>query len=189
MNSRRAWCAGLALALVLFQYGVIRMAPSGMAVRIAVPATIAAVPLALWPYRRHAGVWMMFVGLAANLAAILANGGLMPIERHTVVEAVGEASAARYATGSWVRGSKDVLLAPGSGRLVALGDNIVIRFGRGGVVASPGDLVVWAGLAVLAAEASVAWQRRHGKVSGSALEVPPGARGRERAEGGASTLP
>jgi hypothetical protein len=116
---------------------------------------------------------------------MLANGGLMPIERHTVVSAVGEAHAARYVTGAWMRGSKDVLLAPGSGHLVALGDGIVIRAGGGGIVASPGDLVVWAGLAVLAGEASLAWQRRSRDQRGTP-ETPPA---HERAEGGAATSP
>jgi len=189
MNTRAAWGAPFALALVLCQYGVIHWAPSEIAVRIVLPGTIALVPVALWPYRHRAGVWMMFVGLAANLAAILANGGLMPIERTTVAAAAGEARAARYASGEWMHGSKDVLLAPGSGRLIALGDSIVIRGGGGGLVASPGDLVVWAGLAVLAGEASLAWQRRSRREAGSALAEPPGAPVGERAEGGAATSP
>ena len=189
MEKRAAWGAALAFLLVMLQFGCIRLAPSAAAVRVVLPATIALVPLALWPYRHHAGVWMMFVGLAANLAAILANGGLMPIERATVASAAGEERAARYATGRWIHGSKDVLLAPGGGHLVALGDGIVLPMRRGGVVASPGDLVVWAGLAVLAGEASMAWQRRGRRERGVALEGAPYSLGSDRAEGGASTLP
>ncbi len=189
MEKRAAWGAALAFLLVMLQFGCIRLAPSAAAVRIVLPATIALVPLALWPYRQRAGVWMMFVGLAANLAAILANGGLMPIERATVVSAAGEERAARYATGRWIPGSKDVLLAPGGGHLVALGDGIVLPVGDGGVVASPGDLVVWAGLAVLAGEVSLAWQRRTRREREDALGKPPYPLASGRAKGGASTLP
>lgn len=187
MNRWAAWSVGIGLGLMLCQYGVIRLAPAGMAVRIVVPVTIVLVPLALRPFRHRIGIWIMFVGLAANLAAILANGGLMPMERQTLVSAVGEAHAARYTTGTWISGSKDVLVAPGSGRLVALGDGLIIRFGGGGIVASPGDVVVWAGLAVLAAEASLALRRReliaHARPSG---QPPADAVGRQ-AEGGATT--
>jgi hypothetical protein len=42
---------------------------------------------------------MVFVGVAANLAAVLAHGGLMPIERSAVVSAVGEQRTERYASG------------------------------------------------------------------------------------------
>ena len=185
MNRRAAWSAAVALALMLCQYGVIRTAPSGIAVRIVVPMTIAAVPLALSSFRHRIGVWIMFVGMAANLAAILANGGLMPIQRDTLVEAAGEARAAQYATGDWVSGSKDVLVGPDGGHLVALGDGIIIRFGSAGVVASPGDLVVWVGLAVFAAEASLAMQRsrraERERSAGQETGVQAGA------EGGAAT--
>jgi len=105
---------------------------------VVVPLTMAAVPVALSSFRHRIGTWIMFVGMAANLAAILANGGLMPIERSTLVEAIGEERAAQYETGHWVSGSKDVLVGPGSGRLVALGDSIIIRLGDAGIVASPG---------------------------------------------------
>ena len=159
MNHRAGWSAAVALALVLCQFAVIRTSAYGLEVRIIVPATMAAVPAALRPFRHRIGIWIMFAGMAANLAAILANGGLMPIEHSTLVEAVGEKTAAQYETGHWVRGSKDVLVGTHSGRLVALGDSIIIRAGSAGIVASPGDLVVWAGLAVLAAEVSISVQR------------------------------
>lgn len=142
------------------QFAAIQLATSDAALRVILPSTIALAPLALWAHRRLLGVWVIFVGLAANLAAIVANGGLMPIEQATVVEAVGAERAAAYAQGAWIPGSKDVLVAPGEGRLVGLGDGIVIRAGGNGIAASPGDVVVWGGLLVLAGEASLAWQRR-----------------------------
>jgi hypothetical protein len=176
----------VALALVAAQFGAIRFAPSAMAVRIALPATIAGVPLALWPLRHRLGTWIMFVGLAANLAVILANGGLMPIERGTVAAAAGDERAARYRPGEWISGSKDALVGSGGGRAVALGDRIIVHVGDGGFVASPGDIIVWAGLVVLAGEASLAWQRRasRGHRAGSGAVEPAGG---ERAEGSAAT--
>lgn len=185
MNHRAAWSAGVALALMLCQFAVIRTSAAGLEVRIVVPLTMVAVPVALSSFRHRIGTWIMFVGMAANLAAILANGGLMPIERRTLVEAVGEERAARYETGHWVSGSKDVLVGAGSGRLVALGDGIIIRVGGAGIVASPGDLVVWAGLAVLAGEASIVVQRGRRKGPGGAAE--DALAGATRAEGGAAT--
>jgi hypothetical protein len=148
------------VVLLALQAAVIRLSPSDVAVRVTLPLTVALAPLLLWPHRRHLGVWVIFVGLAANLAAILANGGLMPIERKTIVSAVGAERAAAYQAGEWIRGSKDVLVAPGEGRLVALGDGIIVRTGGGGFAASPGDVVMWAGLLVLVAELSVTWHRR-----------------------------
>ena len=83
-NARSVLSAVLAVALLGIQFAAIRFAPSEPIVRVVLPATIALVPLALWVHRGHVGVWVIFVGLAANLCAILANGGLMPIERSTV---------------------------------------------------------------------------------------------------------
>jgi hypothetical protein len=188
-TSAATWSAIAALGLIAAQFGAIRFAPSDIVVRIVLPATIAGVPAALWSLRRRAGVWIMFVGLAANLAAILANGGLMPIERQTVVQAVSETRAGRYAPGAWIAGSKDVLVAPGGGRLVWLGDQIVVGTVHGGFVASPGDIVVWAGMLVLAGEVSWTWQRRRAHVPhahDAAREATPAAPS-DGAEGGAFT--
>jgi hypothetical protein len=153
-----ALSATLALALVIVQFGVMRLSPWALPVRIILPLTIAAAPIPLWLYRDKIGVWVVFVGLAANLCVIVANGGLMPMERSTLVSAVGQDRADSYETGQWIAGSKDILIQRPSGHLVALGDAIIVRLGGGGFVASPGDIVIWSGLAILAAEASIAWQ-------------------------------
>lgn len=172
----------LALAALMTQMVALRFSGSEMLVRIVLPATIAVVPLALWPHRRFLGVWVLYVGLLANLLPIVANGGLMPIDRATVVEAIGEERAAGYETGEWVRGSKDVLVATGEGRLRALRDQIIIRVGNGGIVASPGDVVVGAGMLLLALEASLAWNRRH-----TTSEPHLTQRASDEARGGAAT--
>jgi hypothetical protein len=148
-----------AVALVLLQTAALRLSASESLVRIILPATIAVAPLTLWALRKHMGIWVIYVGLAANLAVILANGGLMPIRQSTVVEAIGAERAAEYEVGRWIAGSKDVLVDDGSGRATALGDAIIVRLGGGGFAASPGDVVVFAGLMLLIAELSWAWQR------------------------------
>lgn len=173
--------ATFAVLLLGLQFAVLRFAASETLVRVVLPLTIVAVPAALWVYRGRLGVWVMYVGLVANLAPILANGGLMPIHEESVIKAIGEERAARYAPGEWIQGSKDVLVTGDGGRLIALGDQIVVKAGGGGMVVSPGDVVVWCGLLVLAAEASVAWQRRERRQQ--ILE----ANSRAAAEGGAAT--
>jgi hypothetical protein len=102
-----------------------------------------------------------------------------------VTAAAGDERAAAYTPGQWLNGSKDVLIADGSGHAVALGDSLVVHIGKGGFVASAGDLVVGFGLVVLAVEASVAFQRG----SFGSPEAAAEARGRskKRAEGGAVT--
>jgi hypothetical protein len=185
-RNRIALSATVALCLVMVQFGVVRLSPWSAAVRVALPATIALAPVALWPYRRRLGVWVIFVGLAANLCVIVANGGLMPMERSTLVSAVGAERADTFTTGEWISGSKDVLVESSEGQLVALGDSIIVRVGGGGFVVSPGDVVIWAGLLVLAAEASLVWQRasRKSRQIAQVEEAPPGV---PTAEGGAAT--
>ncbi len=165
---------------MILQLGVIAVSPWEMLVRVTLPATIAAVPAALWPHRRLVGVWVMAVGLAANLAVVLANGGLMPIERATVASAIGDARAERYDSGAWIRGSKDVLSDYGEGHALALGDSIVVPVGSRGLVASPGDVVILAGLALIAVEA--AWQRLY-----TGRRSPSYALSTEASGGGATT--
>ena len=180
-SNRVLFSASMAVVLLVVQAAAIQLSPSEAAVRVVLPATLCLVPVALWPHRARLGVWVILVGLFANFAPVLANGGLMPIERSTVIEAVGVERAAEYRTGAWIEGSKDVLVADGGGRLTALGDSIVIRFGDGGLAASPGDVVVFAGLLVLAAEFSVTWQRRRQPASER-------ARVGSRADGSATTV-
>lgn len=164
----------LALSLVAIQAAAIRLSPAELPVRIILPLTIALAPLALWPHRRHLGTWVILVGLSANLAALLFNGGLMPIERSTVVQAIGPERAADYETGAWIAGSKDVLVADGEGRFVSLGDAIIVRAGSAGIAASPGDVVIVAGVVALIGEASLVALARRSRRGASieSIETP-----------------
>jgi hypothetical protein len=117
------------------------------------------------------------------------------MERSTLVAALGYERADAYATGEWIAGSKDVLVERGhGGRLLALGDGIILRIGGGGLVASPGDIVIWSGIVVLAAEASIAWQRAQRRARlerarriAHALKELQGAQEQMTAEGDAAT--
>ena len=185
MSHRLVFSTTFALALVAVQFAALRFAQDAWIVRIALPATIALAPMALWPYRARFGTWVIFVGLAANLSAILANGGLMPIERGTVERAIGGERASRYVTGNWIEGSKDVLVEDGSGRAAALGDSIIVGIGGRGFAASPGDIVIWCGLAILGGEAAVSRQRGRRVRPGVAPPVAAGELHPQHAEGGA----
>lgn len=182
-TSKGAYSACFAVGLATLQILVLRLSPSELSVRVILPLTIALAPVALWPHRRHIGTWMMIVGLLSNLAVILANGGLMPIEEPTVVAAVGIERAATYRPGEWIAGSKDVLVRAGSGHAIALGDSISLGTARRGVVVSPGDIVVWEGILVLVAEGSIAWQLRKRRERRLAAEE----RDEQKAAGGAAT--
>ena len=115
--------------------------------------------------RRLPGVWIVALGGALNLVAIIANGGSMP----------ASARAWRTAGFGFVRDSfanSDVVASP---RLPWLGDIFAVpsRFPLANVF-SIGDVVIGVGAAYLITR----WCRRgahHGR-AGSALDRPPPAR-------------
>ncbi len=168
MNARRACCAAT-------RAGAGRCASSASsawrrrstAVRIVLPATIAAVP--------------------ARAVAVPQRAGRLGDVRGTRGEPCGDpgerrpdADRAPHGGGSRRRGERARATPPARGsvarrtcwwrRAAAAWSRSATASssgsGGGGVVASPGDIVVWAGLAVLAAEASVAWQRQYAQVAG-----------------------
>ncbi|MDP2671278.1 MAG: DUF5317 family protein [bacterium] len=141
-----------ALLLLVVQFAAIRLADTDLTVRILVPLTIACAPIVLWIYRDRLGVVVMFVGLATNLSVILANGGLMPVERPVLARAINSDYALNYEAGAWAPQTKNVVVEEGEGNLTALRDQIVIKLIRGGVIASPGDIVVLSGLLLLVTE-------------------------------------
>jgi hypothetical protein len=51
-RNRFACSASLSLALMALQFAAISVSPSGLLVRVVLPATIALAPVALWPLRR-----------------------------------------------------------------------------------------------------------------------------------------
>ncbi len=147
-------------ALLGVQSALIAWGPPAPILRVALPATIlAAVPL-LAQFLRLWGVRLVMVGLAMNLAVILANGGLMPVTPDTVSLLAGPARQAELVLGEPIAGSKDVMLD--QVRLSPLRDRFILRAGRIHAVYSPGDVVVVAGLLLVLIELSIELARLPG---------------------------
>jgi hypothetical protein len=150
--------AGAFLAQAALTYGLGR-AEDG---RHLLPFLLPLAHLLLLPFLvRNLSFWgirLVFLGLLLNLTVMLANGGLMPVEG-PAVEAVGRDRLEDLDPGSPIPRSKNVLVAPGDGRLMELSDTLVLPvpkpFAR---AVSVGDLFVFAGVVVAYSEVI----RRHG---------------------------
>ncbi len=109
------------------------------------------------------GIRLILVGLLLNLTAMLANGGLMPVEA-PAVEAVGRHQVGELQIGAHIPGSKNVLLAEEDIRLRNLSDILVLPFPKPLTRAvSVGDLFVFTGVAIAYAEVirrNGAWKGR-----------------------------
>jgi hypothetical protein len=80
----------------------------------------------VWQNRRLPGMWLVGLGLLANWAVILANGGHMPITFEALVAAGKGNLVSTPTAGTLVFGSKDVLLPGIETRLGFLSDIFVI---------------------------------------------------------------
>ena len=131
------------------------------------PFLLPAAHLVLLPFLlRNASFWgirLILVGLMLNLTAMLANGGLMPVEG-SAVEAVGRHQPGDLQIGSHIPRSKNVLLAAEDIRLRELSDILVVPVPRPFTRAvSAGDLFVFTGVAIAFGEVvrrSEAWKGR-----------------------------
>ncbi len=93
------------------------------------------------------GIAVIGAGLLMNSAAIVANGGLMPITPETALKSGALPSDAQL--GQWLPGSKDVLLERGDAHLWFLGDrftwdamsSVVRAFSLGDVILAVGLVV------------------------------------------------
>ncbi len=98
------------------------------------------------------GIRIITLGLVLNLTVMIANGGLMPIQRDAV-ETVGRDNPAALEAGEAIPGSKDQLLDEEDIRLGELSDRIVLPFPRPFTRAiSVGDLVAAAGALIAYAD-------------------------------------
>lgn len=94
------------------------------------------------------GIRLILLGLLLNLAAMLANGGLMPVES-AAVEAVGRQQSAELKPGEHIPGSKNVLVEAKTVHLRALSDVLVLPVRRPFTRAvSVGDLLVLVGAVI-----------------------------------------
>ncbi len=116
------------------------------------PVLLPAAHLLLLPFLlRNLSFWgirLILIGLLLNLTALLANGGLMPVEA-PAVEAVGRHQVGDLQLGAHISGSKNVLLDPEDIRLRELSDILVVPLPRPFTRAvSAGDLFVLTGVVI-----------------------------------------
>jgi uncharacterized membrane protein len=115
------------------------------------------------------GIALIGVGLLFNFAAIVANGGLMPITPETLLQTGPLPDGA--AIGRWLPGTKDVLLEREDVHLYFFSDRIVWQDISSVIRAfSIGDVVIMSGLFVTLAELFVPrieTKRQDGGVAGS----------------------
>jgi hypothetical protein len=110
-----------------------------------------------WVNRGWRPMQLLAAGLVMNLAAMLANGGLMPVTPENAVAAGFADEVSRLQLGDAVPKSKDVLKESSETRLALLTDVIVLPgWFPGRAVASPGDVVVAVAVFFAAASAAAA---------------------------------
>ncbi len=120
------------------------------------------------------GIAVIGAGLLLNFAAIIANGGLMPITPETALKSGALPSDAQL--GHWLPGSKDVLLERGDAHLWFLGDRFTWDAMSSVVRAfSLGDVVLMLGLVVTILDLVAPRLAREGDGG-----LPGGAASRER---------
>jgi hypothetical protein len=114
------------------------------------PLLLPALHLLLLPFLlRNLSFWgirLVALGLCLNLAVMVANGGLMPVDESTV-EAVGRHQGADLEVGSHIPGTKNVLLERGDIRLRFLSDTLLLPVPRPFTKAiSVGDVLIAGGV-------------------------------------------
>jgi hypothetical protein len=127
ISLRSAWLALVALAI---QYPLLR-APGGTTQQFGVEQALFLLAHVLllafvWLNRRYVGIQILGLGVALNLAAILANGGFMPITPETLAQINPGSSLEQWPIGTHYVYSKDVILSREGTRLWALSDVLVV---------------------------------------------------------------
>jgi len=151
LGARWWWAALIALGLqLLVVYGP-RELLDGAAVPLIVASHVALLAVALRNWRLT-GAAIAGLGIALNLAVMLANGGSMPVAPETLARA-GRVEAWKIGDGSVgtrLAQSKDVILPADQTRLEPLADRYWTHLpGRLSILFSVGDLVLLAGVVTL----------------------------------------
>lgn len=97
-------------------------------------------------------LWLALAGTALNAVVIAANGGRMPVSA-SVLQAASRSLVLGGATGPFY-----VFAGPGTA-LAPLGDTLPLIAGGVGVILSPGDIVLAAGIAATLQAAMVGQSR------------------------------
>ena len=112
------------------------------------------------------GMRLVLAGLILNLAAMLANGGLMPVEP-SAVRAVGSIELSELRPGDHVPRTKNSLLAASDSRVSFLSDRFVILMpGPFRAAVSIGDFLVAGGVLVAYVEVVSRYSNRRGLPDG-----------------------
>ncbi len=159
LRLRHAWLVLVAVALqALGVFDVVGSSPLwGVQVGalLGVAATLVVLAV-LWANRRLPGVWLVGLGLLANLAVMVANGGWMPVTPEALVSLGWPVMAA----GTKLFRAENIVLPRAATRLWWLSDVFAVRFPIL-CVFSIGDVFVALGLFWLVNEAMV----RHGRAA------------------------
>jgi hypothetical protein len=148
---RSAWLALLALVL---QYPLL-LAPFGETQQVVLHQILFLVSHLLllafvWLNRSMVGIQIVGLGVVLNLAAILANGGFMPVTPEALVQINPGTSLAQFPAGLHYGYSKDIILAREQTNLWLLSDVLVLAPPFPWPTAfSLGDLLLAFGIGVL----------------------------------------
>lgn len=152
------WLSVAVGAFALQQVAIRALPPSSgvdsLRQAIFVGTTLAVVAVAL-RYRAFLGAWLVAGGIVLNLLPVLAHSGNMPVAWETVHASGDFPEITVDMVGSQLPGSKDLLLHRGDIRFEPLSDRYAVHFpGYKPNIYSVGDFVIFAGVAVAAAEAA-----------------------------------
>jgi hypothetical protein len=146
---RLIWLAALAFLpqWLVFYLPAVRTSASDELVALALVSSQALLLIFAWINRRQPAFWALGLGLACNLAVIVANGGLMPISPETVVQ-LGDAVPSNWSVGGRLGSGKDIVLPISETRLWWLSDHLLLpRWSSVSVAFSPGDVFIALGAA------------------------------------------
>jgi hypothetical protein len=160
LRLRRVWLVWVALAVQVLVISVLP-ARGHTALDVVNYATYGCAAAFAWANRRVAGAWPIFVGGAANIAAITANGGVMPARRSALVASGWQPPRGHFANSAVVAHA----------HLAVLGDVFATpRWLPGHDVFSIGDVLIVVGVA------TVVWLTCAEPADGSAARAPEPAR-------------
>jgi hypothetical protein len=80
----------------------------------------------VWFNRQTPGFWLLGLGLALNLLAVMLNGGLMPIDPETVAQLMPNVPADNWQVGNRLGATKDIILPIEAIRLWWLSDHFLL---------------------------------------------------------------
>lgn len=148
------WLALVALGaqtLLLYLSGESNSVP-GWAVRTGFILTYLLLLIVIGLNFRWFGMRLLGIGVALNLLAIVANGGLMPLNLDAVPDDRVISDPETYQSGKWVAGTKSIALDRDQIRLAWFSDtlNLPVKMLGRPMIFSLGDIFIALGLVVMA---------------------------------------